>query len=116
MQQALLEIISKRTEQYYRGIDFARIPILSFFLKSVQNFRVTGLDPAGPGFYILNKLYPAVVVPEHLSADSARFVDVIHTNGGYFGGSVSTGTVDFWPNGGQFQQGCQDPYDIPDSE
>jgi hypothetical protein len=67
---------------------------------------VTGLDPAGPGFYVPNEFYPVVVVPEHLSSDSARFVDVIHTNGGAFGGSVSTGTVDFWPNGGQFQPGC----------
>ncbi len=74
--------------------------------NSLLNNRVTGLDPAGPGFYVPNEFYPTVVVPEHLSADSARFVDVIHTNGGAFGGSVSTGTVDFWPNGGQFQPGC----------
>ena len=33
-------------------------------------------------------------------------VDVIHTDGGILGASISTGTVDFWPNGGAEQPGC----------
>jgi pancreatic triacylglycerol lipase len=31
---------------------------------------------------------------------------VIHTEAGTLGADVSTGTVDFWPNGGRTQPGC----------
>lgn len=35
------------------------------------------------------------------------FVDIIHTDAGGFGAPKSTGTVDFWVNGGRrFQPGC----------
>ncbi|CAB3224749.1 unnamed protein product [Arctia plantaginis] len=62
--------------------------------------RLTGLDPAYP-FY-----YPPIAAP-HMSASDAAFVDVIHTDGGYFGTPSSTGHADFWPNGGQSRQpGC----------
>lgn len=34
-------------------------------------------------------------------------VDVIHTDAWLYGAPVSTGTVDFWPNGGvTLQPGC----------
>ncbi|XP_011150248.2 lipase member H-B [Harpegnathos saltator] len=60
--------------------------------------RITGLDPAGPFF---NFLEP------HLSYHDARFVDIIHTDYAYYGIAVSTGTVDFFPNGGhRIQPGC----------
>lgn len=36
-------------------------------------------------------------------------VDVIHTESGILGADVSTGTVDFWPNGGVNQPGCPLP-------
>ncbi|CAK9814363.1 Pancreatic triacylglycerol lipase [Anthophora plagiata] len=61
-------------------------------------FRVTGLDPAGPLFYTLNA---------HLSAADAEFVDIIHTDMGDYGIALSTGHVDFYPNGGfRPQPGC----------
>ncbi|XP_048514752.1 pancreatic triacylglycerol lipase-like isoform X2 [Athalia rosae] len=64
--------------------------------------RITGLDPAGPGFHAL--------IPD-LSYKDAEFVDIIHTDGGIYGNERRTGTVDFWPNGGtRFQPGCPSIY------
>ncbi|KYN02692.1 Pancreatic triacylglycerol lipase, partial [Cyphomyrmex costatus] len=61
--------------------------------------RITGLDPAGP---LYNFLQP------HLSFSDARFVDIIHTDYGFYGIARTTGTVDFFPNGGErIQPGCQ---------
>ncbi|OXA50665.1 Pancreatic lipase-related protein 2 [Folsomia candida] len=67
--------------------------------------RVTGLDPARPGFE------QATTSPsERLDPTDADFVDVIRTSTG--AGSTSTtadppgaGTVDFYPNGGVKQPG-----------
>ncbi|KAH9642602.1 hypothetical protein HF086_011195, partial [Spodoptera exigua] len=56
--------------------------------------RLTGLDPAYPGFY------PPLAAPPMTPAD-ADFVDVIHTDGGGYGAPDSTGHADFWPNGGR---------------
>lgn len=36
-----------------------------------------------------------------------QMVDVIHTDAGILGAGVATGSVDFWPNGGVVQPGCQ---------
>ncbi|XP_025161589.1 phospholipase A1 member A-like [Harpegnathos saltator] len=80
---------------------------------SIGNFtvpRITGLDPAGPNF----NDYPELC----LSSSDARFVDIIHTDQGYYGINLNRGTVDFFPNGGyRLQPGCQRalyiyPYDI----
>ncbi|KAI5645894.1 lipase domain-containing protein [Phthorimaea operculella] len=62
--------------------------------------RLTGLDPAYPGFY------PSLLsVP--MSADDADFVDAIHTDGGAYGAPGRTAQADFWPNGGYAKQpGC----------
>ncbi|XP_050547261.1 lipase member H-B-like isoform X1 [Daktulosphaira vitifoliae] len=63
--------------------------------------RITGLDPAGPGFEYLQ-----IDVP-HLNYNDALFVDVIHTAAGVIGYSKSIGHVDFYPNGGKSPQpGC----------
>lgn len=60
--------------------------------------RITGLDPAGPLFYIL---YP------HLSSSDAKFVDIIHTDAGFYGLGLTTGSADFFPNfGHKIQPGC----------
>jgi len=56
------------------------------------------LDPAGP---LYNFLYPP------LTSSDARFVDIIHTDYGFYGIAKITGTVDFFPNGGErIQPGC----------
>lgn len=71
--------------------------------KSAKNFvikRITALDPAFPLFY------PEIFY-KPVSKDDAKFVDIIHTDGGLYGTPVATGTIDFWPNGGYLPQpGC----------
>ncbi|EGI58684.1 Lipase member H-B [Acromyrmex echinatior] len=67
-------------------------------LEIVTWQMVRGLDPAGP---LYNFLQP------HLSLSDARFVDIIHTDYGFYGIARTTGTVDFFPNGGErIQPGC----------
>jgi hypothetical protein len=71
--------------------------------------RVTGLDPAGPGF---EKCWSE----NKVDTRSAACVDHIHTDGSgkghansvvpYFGTLNSWGHVDFFPNGGEDQPGC----------
>lgn len=39
-----------------------------------------------------------ISVSDKLSADCAKFVDVVHTDPGAYGTRESVGTVDFWPN------------------
>ncbi|CAG9135424.1 unnamed protein product [Plutella xylostella] len=71
--------------------------------KDVTVPRITGLDPAMPGFYP-----PLSFLGDHVTADDAAFVDIIHTDGGRYGASSKTGHADFWPNGGTARQpGCQ---------
>jgi len=66
--------------------------------------RITGLDPAGPIFVELNSSM-------RLDPSDAKFVDVVHTNGGTItkgalGLSVPSGHVDYYCNGGSVQPGC----------
>lgn len=71
------------------------------FITMHYFFRISGLDPAGPYFY--DQRFN--ITP--ISKNVAFFVDIIHTDAGVLGTSVSTGTVDFWPNGGKpVQPGC----------
>jgi len=68
--------------------------------------RITGLDPAQPGFDI-------ALASDRLDKGDADFVDIIHTNSGsLFEGSLSIlqkiGHMDFYPFGGKHQPGCQD--------
>ncbi|CAG2108423.1 unnamed protein product [Medioppia subpectinata] len=65
--------------------------------------RITGLDPAGPGF----NGKPST---EKLSPSDAQFVDAIHTDAVPLIGlgiAENSGHVDFYPNGGNLHQpGC----------
>ncbi|GBP71769.1 Pancreatic lipase-related protein 2 [Eumeta japonica] len=67
--------------------------------------RITGLDPALPGFY------PSLLGPP-LTRDAAMFVDAVHTDSGQYGAAESVGHADYWPNGGRAKQpGCM-PFTI----
>ncbi|KAJ0174540.1 hypothetical protein K1T71_009648 [Dendrolimus kikuchii] len=62
--------------------------------------RITGLDPAYPGYSLRDS-------EGHLTKGDALFVDVIHTNPGIFGFPLPIGDVDFYPNAGAWiQPGC----------
>lgn len=63
--------------------------------------RITGLDPAAPKFEI-----DEVSENIRLNKSDAEFVDIIHTDVGYYGFKMPLGTVDFYPNGGGTQPGC----------
>ena len=65
----------------------------------------SGLDPAGP-------LFEGYDPRVRLDKSDAEYVDVIHSNGeslivGGFGVWEPIGHVDFYPNGGRAQSGCQ---------
>ncbi|XP_023026087.2 inactive pancreatic lipase-related protein 1 [Leptinotarsa decemlineata] len=64
-----------------------------------QVSRIVGLDPAGPLFSLSNK-------KNRLDKSSAKYVEVIHTNGGMLGFNDQLGHSDYYPNGGRTQPGC----------
>ncbi|XP_025832877.1 endothelial lipase-like isoform X2 [Agrilus planipennis] len=73
-----------------------------YFAQGTKVRRITGLDAAGPLF-----CYPKLLNDDlRLSPDDANFVDAIHTNDGENGCSNDYGNVDFRPNCGSFQTGC----------
>ncbi|XP_076664504.1 phospholipase A1 isoform X2 [Andrena cerasifolii] len=60
--------------------------------------RITGLDPALPLFY------PSTC---HVRSTDAEAVVILHTDGGFYGTPIDTGTVDFYANRGVSPQpGC----------
>nr|XP_039268182.1 inactive pancreatic lipase-related protein 1-like [Styela clava] len=64
--------------------------------------RISGLDPAG-------RYFAGTDVAVRLDETDALFVDVIHTDSGAdkgYGTGQQSGDVDFWPNGGVEQPGC----------
>ena len=67
--------------------------------------RISGLDPAEP-------LFQGMPPEVRLDPGDAKFVDVIHTDSkefykGGLGMEQPVGHVDFYPNGGKAQRGCQ---------
>ena len=42
-----------------------------------------------------------------LDESDARYVDVIHTDAGFYGTDRRGGHTDFYPNGGSHQPGCR---------
>ncbi|XP_022905351.2 pancreatic triacylglycerol lipase-like [Onthophagus taurus] len=101
------------------GVDLNQVHLLGHSLggqltgftgKAVQSRtgkkvdRITGLDPAGPGFATASR-------ENRLDSNDANKVDVIHTDSGVLGLgiSISVGHVNFWPNGGSaIQPGCSE--------
>lgn len=72
--------------------------------------RISALDPAFPMFY------PGLTLG-HIEGEDADFVDIIHTDAGFYGAPVKTGTVDFWPNDGKrTQPGCKFGVHLPMSD
>lgn len=69
------------------------------YVQSGKVGRITGLDPAGPAFYLKD-------CDHRLDESDAAFVDVIHTAVGSAGHYKNLGHVDFYPNGGIYQPGC----------
>ncbi|OQV15121.1 putative Inactive pancreatic lipase-related protein 1 [Hypsibius exemplaris] len=67
--------------------------------RGVQLGRITGLDPAGPGF-------DGAAASAKLEQTDARFVDTIMTNAGGLGSAQAVGHLNFLPNGGRVQPGC----------
>ncbi|XP_055615911.1 pancreatic lipase-related protein 2-like [Toxorhynchites rutilus septentrionalis] len=88
---------------------------VGYFLQrdfGLQVGRITGMDPAEPMFADTDPLV-------RLDVSDAKFVDVIHTDAvpwverwprpGGLGMHQAVGHVDFYPNGGSNQAGCNDP-------
>ncbi|KAK9702908.1 Lipase [Popillia japonica] len=63
--------------------------------------RITGLDPAMPGFTTVG-----TIENNGIRSCNARFVDVVHTNAFFQGQIQESGHVDFYLNGGVIQPGC----------
>lgn len=62
-------------------------------------YRITGLDPAGPGFY-------PVAYEQPLNPEDAEFVDSIHSDVFFVGTKYPNGHVDFYPNYNMVQPTC----------
>ncbi|CAG9838755.1 unnamed protein product [Diabrotica balteata] len=74
-------------------------------IKNGKVGRITGLDPARPG-YRDNRL------DNKLDINDAILVECLHTFIQVLGLAEPIGHIDFYPNGGMFQPGCPDLNDI----
>ncbi|KAK3932384.1 Lipase member I [Frankliniella fusca] len=92
------------------GLDLMRVHIIGFSLGAhaagitgsmleQRLGRITGLDPARPGFEKVNNT-------GRLDASDANFVVGLHTGAGFVAMSEAVGHVDFYPNGGSRQPHC----------
>lgn len=63
--------------------------------------RITGLDPALPG-------YSVALPSERLNSEDAQMVDIVHSDSWRLSMGEPIGKVDFYPNGGYAPQpGCE---------
>lgn len=94
------------------GLDLSRLLIVGHSLgahiagmagKKMYGDRkigiIIGLDPASP-------LFSSTDPKSRLARTDARYVQVIHTNGGVYGMEQPIGHADFYVNGGKQQPGC----------
>jgi len=81
--------------------------------------RLTALDPAGPRWVMGNLCPPIPYLAENvLRKEGMEYMDIIHTNSGLkpstatvwptLGMRAPVGDIDFYPDGGQWQEGCND--------
>lgn len=67
-------------------------------------YRISGLDPSLIG---LNTDAQNAYILESLNEKDATFVDVIHTDSGFYGTTTKAGHCQFHPNfGHRYQPGC----------
>lgn len=95
------------------------IGLVSRHLKTLSKDRLQiprlfALDPAAPGFEkdnLLSTIYGWVTFQksefEMISTTDAKYVQIIHTSAGSYGIEESRGHVDFFPNSGSNQMGCE---------
>ncbi|XP_043258082.1 pancreatic triacylglycerol lipase-like [Colletes gigas] len=72
--------------------------LAAYYAKGKVGY-VVGLDPALPNFQLAGP-------GSRISHNDARYVEIIHTNGGQLGFKSPLGDSDFYPNGGNSQAGC----------
>ncbi|XP_053985508.1 pancreatic triacylglycerol lipase-like [Hylaeus volcanicus] len=81
----------------------AHVVGLSGYYSKNKIEYIVGLDPALPLFLLSG-------AGARITSDDARYVEIIHTNGGELGFVAAIGDSDFYPNGGSIQTGC--PLDV----
>lgn len=70
--------------------------------KKIEGGKVAAViayDPAGPLFNPKKTQY-------RVAQGDAKYVEILHTNGGVFGMMEPCGDADFYVNGGRTQSGC----------
>lgn len=88
------------------GAQLAAAAAVELILCKNKLKRITGLDPAGPGFQVLA---PFLICGPNLNAGLAELVIIIHSDGGNYGTPLKLGTVDISLNCGcRNQPGCKD--------
>ncbi|XP_037293469.1 pancreatic lipase-related protein 3 isoform X4 [Manduca sexta] len=90
-----ISLIGHSLGAHIAGVTGKRVHQLTGQLLS----RITALDPAGPCF-------SSVDSGSRIERTDAKYVNVIHTNGGVLGLKEPVGHMDFYPNGGMSQPGC----------
>ncbi|XP_033112800.1 pancreatic lipase-related protein 2-like [Anneissia japonica] len=107
---AEIDLLINKFQSVYR-ISLSSVHLIGFSLGAhVAGFagdrlngrigRITGLDPAKPGFEDEN-------IYRRLDHTDAAYVDIIHTDANLWGINHSVGDVDYYPSGGEDQPGCE---------